>query len=217
VLPERGNETNLYILGQQNGNSNNNGTLQSLQLNIGLTVSAGGNAGFTIDFVLRKGLIKPVNSDYYLLRPALRLVNNVEVGTISGRVENAVIATYACSEASGTSVYLYEGDLNANEQVPDDIYDPNINANINTIDEKVSRQRPISSAEVSQNDLEEYTFTIGFVRATEAGYRIALTCQSSLDKADSDNDISFIELLPVVITANGTSDVAFTSPQLSPQ
>jgi hypothetical protein len=142
VLPERGNETNLYILGQQNGNSNNNGTPHSLQLNTGFTVPAGGNADFTIDFVLRKGLTKPVNSDYYLLRPALRLVNNVEVGTISGRVENAVIATNACSEASGTSIYLYEGDLNANEQVPDDIYDPNINANIDTVAENVGGQRP---------------------------------------------------------------------------
>lgn len=216
VLPELGNETDLYIPGQQNGNSNNNGTPRSLQLNTGFTVPAGGNADFTIDFVLRKGLTKPANSDYYLLRPALRLVNNVQVGTISGSVENTVIANNACSEASGTSVYLYEGDLNANEQVPDDIYDPNINANIDTIDENVSGQRPISSAEVSQNDLGEYTFVIGFVRATEAGYSVALTCQSSLDEADSDDDISFIEVLPVVVTANGTSDVAFTSPQLSP-
>ena len=216
VLPELGNETDLYIPGQQNGNSNNNGTPRSLQLNTGFTVPAGGNADFTIDFVLRKGLTKPANSDYYLLRPALRLVNNVQVGTISGSVENTVIANNACSEASGTSVYLYEGDLNANEQVPDDIYDPNINANIDTIDENVSGQRPISSAEVSQNDLGEYTFVIGFVSATEAGYSVALTCQSSLDEADSDDDISFIEVLPVVVTANQTSPVTFTSPQLSP-
>lgn len=215
VLPKLGNETDLFIPGQQNGNSN--GTPRSLQLNTGFTVPAGGNADFTIDFVLRKGLTKPANSDYYLLRPALRLVNNVQVGTISGSVENTVIATNACSEASGTSVYLYEGDLNANAQVPDDYYDPNINADIDTVDENVSGQRPISSAEVRQNDLGEYTFEIGFVRATEAGYSVALTCQSSLDEAASDDDISFIEVMPVVVTANETSEVAFTSPQLSPQ
>lgn len=217
VLPTLGNETDLYIPGQQNGNSNNNGNPRSLQLNTGFTVPAGGNADFTIDFVLRKGLTKPANSDYYLLRPALRLVNNVQVGTISGSVENTVIASNACTEASGTTVYLYEGDLNANAQVPDDIYDPNINADIDTIDENVDGQRPISSAEVSQNSLGEYTFEIGFVRATEAGYSIALTCQSSLDEAASDDDISFIEVLPVMVTANETSDVTFTSPQLSLQ
>jgi hypothetical protein len=214
VLPKLGNETDLFIPGQQNGNSNNNGTPRSLQLNTGFTVPAGGNADFTIDFVLRKGLTKPANSDYYLLRPALRLVNNVEVGTISGSVDATVIASNACTEDSGTSVYLYEGDLNANEQVPDDYYDPNINADIDTVDENVGGQRPISSAEVSQNNLGEYTFEIGFVRATDAGYSLALTCQSSIDEAASDDDISFIEVLPVIVTANETSEVVFSAPQL---
>ncbi|MEX1670097.1 DUF4382 domain-containing protein [Zhongshania guokunii] len=211
VLPKLGNETDLFIPGQQNGNANNNGTPRSLKLNTGFTVPTGGNADFTIDFVLRKGLTKPANSDHYLLRPAMRLVNNVEVGTISGTVDNTVIASNACGP-TGISVYLYEGDLNANSQVPDDIYDPNINADIDEVSDDVSGQRPISSAEVSMNDSSVYTFEIGFVRATEAGYSLALTCQSSLDDAASDDDINFIEVLPVVVTANQTSELSFTQP-----
>ena len=87
-------------------------------------------------------------------------------------------------------------------------------ADIDTVDENVGGQRPISSAEVSQNNLGEYTFEIGFVRATDAGYSLALTCQSSIDEAASDDDISFIEVLPVIVTANETSEVVFSAPQL---
>tara|TARA_R110001583_G_scaffold26892_4_gene96629 strand:- start:672 stop:1727 length:1056 start_codon:yes stop_codon:yes gene_type:complete len=210
VLPKLGNEADLFIPGQQNGNSSN-GTPRSLKLNTSFTVPAGGNADFTIDFVLRKGLTKPANDKgYYLLRPAMRLVNNVEVGTIAGSVDATVIASNACSGSTGRSVYLYEGDLNANDQVPDDIYDPGINAGSDEVDENVSGQRPISSAEVSQDDAGAYRFEIGFVRATTAGYSVALTCQSSLDDAASDDDISFTQVIPVVVAANQTSTVSFS-------
>ena len=140
----------------------------------------------------------------------MRLVNNVEVGTIAGSVDATVIASNACSGSTGRSVYLYEGDLNANDQVPDDIYDPGINAGSDEVDENVSGQRPISSAEVSQDDAGAYRFEIGFVRATTAGYSVALTCQSSLDDAASDDDISFTQVIPVVVAANQTSTVSFS-------
>ncbi len=215
VLPKLGNEADLFIPGQQNGN--NNGTPRSLKLNKSFTVPTGGSADFTIDFVLRKGLTKPANDKgYYLLRPAMRLVNNVEVGTIAGTVDPTVIASNACSGATGRSVYLYEGDLNANTQVPDDIYDPGINAGSDEVDEDVSGQRPIISAEVSQDDTGAYRFEIGFVRATEAGYSVAFTCQSSLDDAASDDDISFTEVIPVMVTAKQTSTVSFSEVPVAP-
>jgi hypothetical protein len=218
VLPKLGNEADLFIPGQQNGNSSNNGTPRSLQLNTGFTVPAGGNADFTIDFVLHKGLTKPANDKgYYLLRPAMRLLNNVEVGTIAGSVDSTVIASNACSGITGRKVYLYEGDLNENAQLPDDFYDPGINAGSDVVDSDVSGQRPISSAEVSQNDTGAYTFEIGFVRATEAGYSIAFTCQASLDEPESDDDISFTEVIPVDVTAGQTTTVSFSEVPVAPE
>ena len=208
VLPKLGNETDLFIPGQQNGNSN--GTPRSLKLNTAFTVPTGGSADFTIDFVLRKGLTKPANSDHYLLRPAMRLVNNVEVGTIKGSVDAAVITSNACTTDSGISVYLYQGDLNANSQVPDDIYDPGIAANSDEVDNNVTGQRPITSTEVRQDDSGVYSFELGFIRATDAGYSLALTCQSGADFAASDDDISFTEVIPVSVTAKQTSTVSFT-------
>lgn len=210
VTPELGNETDLFIPGQQNGNAN--GQPRFLQLNTGFTVAAGSRSDFTIDFVLRKGLTKPANADHYLLRPAMRLLNNIEVGTISGSVAESVLNDPNCSPIDGNgSVYLYDGDLNAAEQTPDDYYDPEGNG---TGDE--STNRPIASAEVLQNDSGEYRFTIGFVAETEEGYSVAYTCEPGNDAPESDDDIAFTEVIAVDVIAGETSEVSFTEAPAAP-
>ncbi len=212
VSPKLGNEADLFIPGQQNTSN----VEQSLLLNSGFTAPTGGEAAFTIDFVLRKALTKPANADYYLLRPALRLVNDAEVGTIAGTVDSTVIASNACSDLSGHSVYLYEGDINSANQRPEDFYDPSIAAdqtNAETeaeVGDTSDLARPISSAEITQNDSGAYTFKIGFVEATAAGYSVALTCQSAFDEPDSDDDINFTNAIPVDVDAGQTSNVRFS-------
>ncbi len=212
VLPKLGNEADLFIPGQQNGST----VERSLLLNSAFTVPTGSEVAFTIDFVLRQGLTKPANADYYLLHPALRLVNDADVGTIAGTVDSTVIASNACSDLSGHSVYLYEGDINALNKRPEDFYDPGISAD-NTdaeteaeIGDTSDLARPISSAEVTQNDSGAYTFKIGFVEATPTGYSIALTCQSIFDEPDSDDDIDFSDAIAVDVKAGETSNVRFS-------
>ena len=210
VVPELGNETDLFIPGQQNGNPN--GNPRFLQLNTGFTVAAGSRSDFTIDFVLRKGLTKPANADYYLLRPAMRLVNNIEVGTIAGSVAETVINDPNCSPLEGNgSVYLYDGDLNAAEQTPDDYYDPQGDGT-----DDGAAARPLASAEVLQNDSGEYRFTIGFVAQTDAGYSVAYTCEPDNDAPESDDDIAFTEVIAVDVVAGETSNVSFTEPPAAP-
>ncbi len=199
VTPELGNETDLFIPGQQNGNSN--GQPRFLQLNSGFTVAAGGNSDFTIDFVLRKGLTKPANQDHYLLRPSMRLLNNLEVGTISGSVASDVLNHPSCANEDGNgAVYLYEGDLPSNGTAPEDYFDS----------ETATGARPIASADVVQNSDGSFGFTLGFVEASEQAYSVAYTCEAAQDTPESDEDIDFTEVLTVSVSAGETSSVSFT-------
>lgn len=208
VVPASGGpEEDLFIPGQQNGNGNP----RFLQLNSGFTVAAGGESDFTLDFVLRKGLTKPANGDgYYLLRPAMRLINNVEVGTIAGTVDAAVLASASCTAAEGTTVYLYEGDLTTGEVAPDDLYDPGITSGSEEVME-AEGARPITTAEVVQDNDGVMSFEIGFVREIEAGYSVAFTCESSNDLAATDDNITFTEVLFTQVEAGQTSTVTFTA------
>ena len=55
-------------------------------------VGAGSTNDFTIDFDLRKSVVHPPGQgETYLLKPVLRLVNNLEVGTIDGTVAAALL------------------------------------------------------------------------------------------------------------------------------
>lgn len=199
VTPEGGNETDLYIPGQQNGNSN--GNPQFLRLVSGFTVAAGSKSDFTIDFVLRKGLTKPENQDYYLLRPAMRLVNNLEVGSISGSVSSTVVNHPECLLKEGNgAVYLYDEDLTTGDAMPEDYFDSELATGV----------RPIASAEVGQNESGEFTFTIGFVEAREAAYSVAYTCEPANDDPGTDDEIDFTEVQSTTVTAGEESTVSFT-------
>lgn len=207
VTPEIGNETDLFIPGQQNGNSN--GNPKSLKLTSGFTVAAGGESDFTIDFVLRKGLVKPANADYYLLRPALRLVNNQQVGAITGTVAGTVVNHPACAIYSGFgAVYLYEGDLIASEQSPDDVYDPGIAAGSDEVDDSTTGPRPLTTAEVKQREDGSYGYDIGFVGA--GSYSVAYTCEAPNDAPESDDDIAFTETIAVNVVADATTNADFS-------
>lgn len=205
VTPEFGNETDLYIPGQQNGNTS--GQPQFLRLVSGFTIAAGSKSDFTIDFVLRKGLTKPENKDYYLLKPAMRLVNNIEVGSIGGTVSTTVVNHPQClsNEGNGT-VYLYDQDISNGEEAPEDYFDS----------EAATGVRPIASAEVTQGESGEFTYTIGFVEAREAAYSVAYTCEAAMDEPASDDDIEFTEVIPVTVTADQQSTANFNEEPTTP-
>jgi hypothetical protein len=61
------------------------GMQSGLKLNRGFDVPAGGSADFTIDFDLHKS-VHMTGSGSYMLRPTLRMVDNIMVGSISGTV-----------------------------------------------------------------------------------------------------------------------------------
>ncbi len=75
---------------------------------------AGGVTGLTIDFDVRKSVVKAGNSGKYLLKPVLRLIENQNVAMVKGSV--ATVAEY-----SSIRVFAYADDsFNESELVPVD-------------------------------------------------------------------------------------------------
>ena len=65
------------------------GSESGLKLIRGFTVAAGSTSNFTIDFDLRKSVIAPPGqAPNYLLKPVLRMVDNLQVGAIAGTVDS---------------------------------------------------------------------------------------------------------------------------------
>lgn len=184
------------------------GEATGLKLVRGFTVGVGAITDFTIDFDLRKSIVAPpgqttpvdsCGNQAYLLKPALRIVDNLQVGSISGSVDGGLIGT-ACASPNEAPypgrVYLYGPVPDGETLLPDD-YD-------GVVDD-VNGDDPIASAWV---DKDTFRYEIGFVPAGET-YLVAYTCD--LDETGVDADA------PVTPPATGET-VVFTPPegQLAP-
>jgi uncharacterized protein DUF4382 len=164
------------------------GNQTGLKLIRGFTIGAGSTHNFTIDFDLRKSVIHPPGlGDPYLLKPVLRMVNNLEVGIIDGSVATALIV-----EGCVPAVYLYAG---ANV-VPDDLG---------------SATPPLASTAVNlDNATGVYRFKLAFVPA--GANTIAFTCAADKDAADVDDAITFSAPINVTVIAGITNTVAVPAP-----
>ena len=163
------------------------GAETGLKLHGGFVVAAGGNHNFTVDFNLRKSVHLPsaVGADYKL-RPSLRIVDELLVGSIDGEVNTNLINAEGCSDSS--AVYLYEG----------------VGA---TTGEEGSANSPLSSANVEMNDDGGYVYHLAFVEAGE--YTVAFTCQSADDLPDTEEQISIANAVDVTVVTDETVTVNF--------
>ena len=196
VMTDEGGQVNLFVPGQQNS-----GTSRFVQLSSGFVIPAGGDADFVIDVDLRKALTKPEGKDYYLMRPALRIVDQSETGSISGTVAAGLLDDEACTNDlgadEGNAVYLYTSDTESTG----DVY-------INEDGQPVNDEGPISVAAVTQNETSgEYEYEFGFVSAGD--YTVALTCQALDDQPESDDDISFQQSATVAVEAEAETEFNF--------
>ena len=141
--------------------------LNGLKLVGGFTVPVNGSADFTAEFDLMKSVTMPSGlQPDVVLRPTIRLVNNVEVGTLTGEVSSG-LATGSILEllTCEPSVYVF-----------DDGVTPN------AIDmEVVDEMDPIATAMVNeQTDLEgqvSYHYTVGYLLPGD--YEVAFTCDGT--------------------------------------
>jgi hypothetical protein len=165
------------------------GSESGLKLIRGFTVAAGSISNFTIDFDLRKSVIAPPGqAPNYLLKPVLRMVDNLQVGTVSGTVAAALIPA-GCSPL----VYLFAGSA----VVPDDLD----TAPAPDVDPLVSV--PVSLDAASG----EYRFRAAFIEV--GSYTASFTCNGATDTPEGEEVLVFAGTQNVAVTANQTTSIAF--------
>lgn len=166
-----------------------------LKLNRGFTIGAGSTNNFTIDFDLRKSVHQEGTGDYKL-RPTLRLVDNLEVNTVSGTVADSLIEDVNCNNGDnndvGNAVYLFTGSDATIQDLQGNGLDP-----------------LASSSVVYNAETEQHEFEIGYVPLGE--YTIAFTCDASLDINDeANNDMVFTDGISISVTEGEATTVTFT-------
>ncbi len=163
------------------------GANTGLKLHGGYTVPVNDQVSLTAEFDLGKSITAPPGqSPDVMLRPTIKLVNNNEVGILTGRVANELAEVEACQP----SVYVFNDDVPPNG-IEDDVVDPD---------------DPVATAIVeAQDQLDgtvEWRYTIGFLLAGD--YEAAFTCDGqSFEPADGS---------PVTIAASETAVVDFEAP-----
>ncbi len=141
------------------------GAETGLKLIQGCKVPASGLADFVIDFDLRKSVFDPpAPGDDYILKPALRMVDNTKAGGITGSVDVALTTDTTCT--SGNAVYIFEG-LNV---APDDVG---------------SQVEPVATTLLTADN----TYNAAFLPPGD--YTVAFTCQAADDNPDTDDAITF--------------------------
>lgn len=177
----------IVINGTQHELDIPSGSQTGLKLNSGFTISASGNADYTIDFDLRKSITE-ANGDYKL-RPSLRLIDNIEAGTISGEVDATLIST-ACADAAVFAgvVYVFSG------------------AGVTPDDFDGTDPEALSSAFVSlDEESNTYTYTAAFLEAGD--YTVTYTCDT--DDTEVDETLTFNGTADVTLAAGGSETQDF--------
>lgn len=151
IVMNDGSVYNLYVP---------SGAATGLKLVSGFTVPANGSADFTAEFDLMKSITSPPGAlPDVTLRPTIRLVNNVDVGTLTGEVA----AELATAETCEPSVYVFDDGVVPNAIDTGDVVDP---------------EDPVATAMVNEhtNDaaITVYDYTVGFLLA--GNYEVAFTC-----------------------------------------
>jgi hypothetical protein len=174
------------------------GQQTGLKLVRGFTMPAGGRGDFTIDFMLDKSIIAPPGqSPDYLMKPTLRMTNNVETGTLTGTFSPSTLAGIPACTGKAPQVYLYEGSV-----VPDDIYNPTDGSvdTAPTVDPLVTATATLASG--------TYSYRIGFVQA--GSYTVAFTCNNDDPLVDENTTtpLSFVTYPQAVSIAAGQTTTA---------
>jgi hypothetical protein len=181
VIAEQNRNDGSYILfesGQQFPLYVPSGSRSGLKLNRPFTIAAGGITRLVADFDLRKSIIQPPGlSPNYVLKPVLRLMDELEVGSIAGEIDLAVLATAQLGPGSGPEdcaggLYLFAGA----DALPDD-----------TDGDATDGTDPVVYQPLEFDGLNaSVPYQVAFVEAGE--YTVAATCRFDVDASPESND-----------------------------
>lgn len=142
------------------------------------------------DWDARQGLINPPGRPGYILKPAFRVLEVTEFGSLSGTVDPLTLEDASClndhpsNPTVGNVVYVYQG----SDATPVDIdgVDPD----------------PIATANVELNLSSDYVYRILLM---PGDYTAAFTCEARNDLPESTETIEFLS--PTNVTIDGTGQV----------
>lgn len=177
------------------------GSQTGLKVRGPITVAAGGSAAYTVDFDLRKSIAErpQPTTTCYNLRPVLRVVDNAEVGTLTGTVDGELLMSPGCTadvmSGSGAAVYVFTGGDAETGDVGSD-------------------NEPLTTALLTPvlNDNDEPTgdfrYEVGFLLAGD--YTAAFSCQAGDDDPEADDGLVFEPVANVSIAADQATTQDFT-------
>lgn len=187
------------------------GMESGLKLNRGFTLPADGSAAMTVDFDLRRSIHAPAGlnitqdsctgGQVFLMRPTLRLVNDAEVGAITGKVDPQLVTEQCAANQMGV-VYVFAVPAGQDAATPDDVDGVN---------------DPVTSAMVRLSINSDYAYRAVFLPAGK--YTVAYTCRAVDDKPDVDGeDMEFVPLAGKTVTVqnNLITTADFTADDLPP-
>lgn len=145
------------------------GAQTGLKLVQGFTMTANKVANFTIDFMLQQSITAPPGltsggTQDYILKPALRLINNVQAGTISGNVTLSSLPSSCASGYSGSGplpnahVYVFSGTVDSSTT-------------------PFSTLTPVVEPQITLSSSGNYTYDQPFLLA--GAYTLAVACTST--------------------------------------
>lgn len=212
------------------------GNQTGLKITTPLVVLATGSANYTIDFDVRKSIVKRGKGENYALKPTLKLINNQESGTITGTFTDATLFSTNCSDndpLTHNAVYVYSG----HDAVPDDIYPEAVKEETtpegtatetqgSTVTEtQESTQTKTASAEATTPETTApkgvqpitsspvvYNAETGEYSYTVAflpvgNYTVSLTCNADKENIETDDELSFkASANKTVVAAKDSSD-----------
>ena len=174
------------------------GAQTGLKLVQGFTMTANQVADFTIDFMLQQSITAPPGqtsggTQDYILRPALRLINNVQAGTISGTVALSTLQTAsACLSGASTGsgplpnahVYMYAGSVTPS-----------------------STATPVVETQLTPDSSGNYTYDQPFLLA--GSYTVAVACTTTSSGGTATTTFIPTSGTSATVTENQTTTVNF--------
>ena len=173
------------------------GAQTGLKLVQGFTMTVNQVADFTVDFMLQQSITAPPGQSTggtqdYVLKPALRLINNVQAGTISGTValstlqsNNACLNGYSGSgPLPNAHVYVFSGSVTPSSSLT-----------------------PVVESQITLSSTGSDTYDQPFLLA--GSYTLAVVCTSTSSTGTTTEAFLPPAGLPATVTANQTTTVNF--------
>lgn len=162
-----------------------------------IVVEAQGEARYTIDFDLRKSIVRRGNSGCYNLKPQLRLVDNAGAGRIEGHVDAALLSASGCtadaSDGRGAAVYVFAG------------------AGVDPDDDDGTTPDPLTTALLTppvEGGETRFAYAAGFLPA--GAYTVAFSCQAGDDTPGAPDVIVFTGAASIAVESEATTVHDFT-------